>query len=61
VISKISAHSVHQILLNRSQKLWRKEMWLLARVPRGAVFAAEVQEIWEPDTSPLPEGSCGSM
>src|SRR5271157_3731869 len=54
VVTKISAETVRQILLNHRLKPWRLQMWLSAKVPRDAVFAAEVQKICDLYTRPLP-------
>jgi hypothetical protein len=45
VVTKIPAETVSQILLNHRLKPWRQKMWLSAKVPRDAAFAAQVQEI----------------
>ena len=54
VVTKISAETVRQILLNHRLKPWRQKMWLSAKVPRDAVFAAQVQDICDLYTRPLP-------
>jgi transposase len=45
VVTSISAETVRQILLHHRLKPWRHKMWLSAKVPRDAAFAAQVQEI----------------
>jgi transposase len=54
VVSKISPETVRQILRNHRLKPWRQKMWLSAKVPRDAAFAAQVQEICDLYTRPLP-------
>ena len=54
VVTKISAETVRQILLNHRLKPWRQKMWLSAKVLRDAAFAAQVQEICDLYTRPLP-------
>ena len=54
MVTKISAETVSQILLHHRLKPWRQKMWLSAKVPRDAVFAAQVQEICYLYTQPLP-------
>jgi transposase len=54
VVTTISAETVRQILLNHRLKPWRQKMWLSPKVPRDAVFAAQVQEICDLYTRPLP-------
>src|SRR6516162_7475175 len=53
MVSTISAETVRQILLNHRLKPWRQKMWLSAKVPRDAAFAAQVQEVCELYTRPL--------
>jgi transposase len=53
VVTKISAETVRQILLHHRLKPWRQKMWLSAKVPRDAAFAAQVQEICDLYTRPL--------
>jgi len=53
VVTTISASTVRQILQNHRLKPWRQKMWLSAKVPRDAVFAAQVQEICDLYTRPL--------
>jgi transposase len=53
VVPSISAETVRQILLHHRLKPWRQKMWLSAKVPRDAAFAAQVQEICELYTRPL--------
>src|SRR5947209_5151265 len=53
VVPRISAETVRQILLHHRLKPWRQKMWLSAKVPRDAVFAAQVQGICELYTRPL--------
>jgi transposase len=45
IVAKISPETVRQILLHHRLKPWRQRMWLSPKVPRDAVFAAQVQEI----------------
>src|SRR6516164_5338274 len=54
VVSSISAETVRQILRNHRLKPWRQKMWLSAKVPRDVAFAAQVQEICDLYTRPLP-------
>ena len=54
LVESISAETVRQILLHHRLKLWRQEIWLSAKVPRDAAFAAQVQGICELYTRPLP-------
>ena len=54
VVSKISPETVRQILRNHRLKPWRQKMSLSAKVPRDAAFAAQVQEICDLYTRPLP-------
>ena len=51
--SKISPETVRQILRNHRLKPWRQKMWLSAKVPRDAAFAARVMEICDLYTRPL--------
>jgi transposase len=53
VVSSISVEAVRQILLHHRLKPWRQKMWLSAKVPRDAAFAAQVQEICDLYTRPL--------
>jgi transposase len=53
VVLSISAETVRQILLHHRLKPWRQKMWLSAKVPRDAAFAAQVQEVCELYTRPL--------
>ena len=53
VVGSISAETVRQILLNHRLKPWRQTMWLSAKVPRDAAFAAQVREICDLYTRPL--------
>ena len=45
VVASISAETVRRILQNHRLKPWRQKMWLSAKVPRDAAFAAQIQEI----------------
>jgi transposase len=45
VVESISADTVRRILENHQLKPWRHHLWLSAKVPRDADFAARVQEI----------------
>jgi len=53
VVPSISAETVRQILLHHRLKPWRQKMWLSAKVPRDAAFAAQVQGICDLYTRPL--------
>src|SRR3954452_11647889 len=53
-VAKISAETVRQVLLNHRLKPWRQKMWPSAKVPRDAAFAAQVREICDLYTRPLP-------
>jgi transposase len=53
VVTSISAETVRQILLHHRLKPWRQKMWLSAKVPRDAAFAAQVTEICGLYTRPL--------
>jgi transposase len=53
VVTSIAAETVRQILLHNRLKPWRQKMWLSAKVPRDAAFAAQVTEICDLDTRPL--------
>lgn len=53
VVRSISAETVRQILLHHRLKPWRQKMWLSAKVPRDAAFAAQVQGICDLYTRPL--------
>lgn len=53
VVSSISAETVRRIPLSHRLKPWRQKMWLAPKVPRGAAFAAAVQEICDLYTRPL--------
>jgi DNA-binding Lrp family transcriptional regulator len=53
LVTRISAETVRQILLHHRLKPWRQKMWLSAKVPRNATFAAQVQEIGALYTRPL--------
>jgi transposase len=53
VVQSISAETVRQILLHHRLKPWRQTMWLSAKVPRDAAFAAQVQGICDLYTRPL--------
>ena len=53
VVSRISAETIRRILLSHRLKPWRQKMWLSPKVPRDAVFAAQVQEICDLYTRPL--------
>jgi len=53
VVASISAETIRQILLHHRLKPWRQKMWLSPKVPRDAVFAAQVQGICDLYTRPL--------
>jgi transposase len=53
VVKSISAETVRQILLHHRLKPWRQKMWLSAKVPRDAAFAAQVQGLCDLYTRPL--------
>src|SRR5512135_1577149 len=55
VVTKISPETVRRILRNHRLKPWRQKMWLSAKVPRDPAFAAQVQEICDLYTRPLPD------
>src|SRR3954449_149703 len=59
VVSSISAETVRRILLHHRLKPWRQKMWLSAKVPRDAAFAAQVPEVCDLDTRPLPPDEVG--
>jgi transposase len=54
VVRSISPETVRRILLHHRLKPWRVKMWLSPRVPRDAVFAAQVQEVCDLYCRPLP-------
>src|SRR3954452_11803987 len=54
VVTSISPETVRQVLLHHRLKPWRQKMWLSPKVPRDAAFAAQVQEICDLYTRPLP-------
>ncbi|HMB04386.1 MAG TPA: IS630 family transposase [Isosphaeraceae bacterium] len=56
VVGSISAGTVRQILLNHRPKPWRLTMWLSAKLPRDAAFAAQVREICDLDPRPVRPG-----
>ena len=45
VVASISAQTVGRILANHKLKPWRHHLWLSAKVPRDAAFAATVSKI----------------
>ncbi len=45
VVDRISPQTVGRILNSHRLKPWRHHLWLSPKVPRDAVFAAQVQEI----------------
>jgi hypothetical protein len=53
LVASIAAETVRQILLHHRLKPWRQEMWLSAKVPRGAAFAEQVRGICDLYTRPL--------
>jgi transposase len=53
VVTSIAAETVRPILLHNRLKPWRQKMWLSAKVPRDAAFAAQVTEICDLYTRPL--------
>jgi transposase len=53
VVESISADTVGRILNNHRLKPWRHHLWLSPKVPRDAVFAAQVKEICELYIRPL--------
>jgi transposase len=53
VVPRISAETVRRILHHHRLKPWRQKMWLSAKVPRDATFAAQTQEISDLYTRPL--------
>jgi transposase len=52
VVQAIAPETVRQILLHHRLKPWRHRMWLSAKVPRDASFAAQVQGICNLYTRP---------
>jgi transposase len=54
VVTSISPETVRQILRHHRLEPWRVKMWLSPKVPRDAAFAAQVQEICDLYTRPLP-------
>ena len=56
VVEAISPQTVQRILAHHKLKPWRHHLWLSPRVPRDAVFAAQVQEIVALYTRPLGVG-----
>ena len=55
VVTKIAPETVRQILRNHRLKPWRQKMWLSAKVPRDAAFAAQVEAICDLYTRLLPD------
>src|SRR5215468_6935197 len=53
VVDSISAETVRQILLHHRLKPWRQKMWLSAKAPRDAAFAAAVRGVCDLYTRPL--------
>jgi transposase len=53
VVASISPDTVRRILDNHQLKPWRHHLWLSAKVPRDADFAARVQNIGDLYTRPL--------
>jgi len=53
LVPAISPETVRRILSHHRLKPWRHHMWLSAKVPRDAAFAASVQNIVELYTRPL--------
>lgn len=53
-VESISAATVRRILRHHRLKPWRQKMWLSAKVPRDAAFAAQVRGICDLYTRPLP-------
>ena len=53
VVAPISAETVRRILLHHRLKPWRVKVWLSPKVPRDAVFAAQVQGICDLYARPL--------
>lgn len=53
VVAQISEETVRRILRHHRLKPWRHRMWLSAKVPRDAAFAAQVQAIADLYTRPL--------
>jgi transposase len=53
LVASISPDTVGRILNNHRLKPWRHHLWLSPKVPRDAVFAAQVKEIGDLYTRPL--------
>jgi transposase len=53
VVTSISPQTVQRILAHHKLKPWRHHLWLSPKVPRDAVFAAQVNEIVTLYTRPL--------
>src|SRR5882762_1617932 len=58
IVAAISPETVRRILNHHRLKPWRHKMWLSAKVPRDAAFAAQVQEICDLYTRPLAAHEC---
>jgi transposase len=58
LVAAISPETVRRILNHHRLKPWRHKMWLSAKVPRDAAFAAQVQEICDLYTRPLAAHEC---
>ena len=56
VIKSISAETVRRIFQQQHLKPWRHHLWLSAKVPRDAVFAAQIQETSTLSTRALAPG-----
>lgn len=57
-VPNISAETVRRMLASHRLKPWRKRMWLSAKVPRDATFAATVRRICDLYTCPLKAHEC---
>ena len=55
VVESISHDTVRRILENHRLKPWRHHLWLSAKVPRDAAFAAQVKDLCDLYTRPLEE------
>lgn len=58
IVATISPETVRRILNHHRLKPWRHKMWLSAKVPRDAAFAAQVQEICDLYTRTLATHEC---
>jgi hypothetical protein len=54
LVESISSSTVRRILTHHKLKPWRQHLWLSAKVPRDSAFRAQVAEICDLYTRPLP-------